>query len=160
VADGVAGRLAGGIAIDDVRLEIRPSLPRSTLTVRHAQVTVPASAVDLIVRSAPLPNGLQVSASLKAERLEVAVRASLLRVRIAFRPAVDRGYLVLTPSGGVPGLLLGLAANMVSGRPGITMSSDGQIRVDPRAVVPEGVTLPTGFTTVDVSQDRIVLTVG
>ncbi len=128
--------------------------------VDQARVTVPEAALEPLIQSAPVPAGVSLSASLEPDRIVVSIRASLLRFRVGFRPTVEGGRLVLTPAGGVPGVVLGLAAGFVSGLPGVALASDGRVTVDPRPLVPEGIELPIGITAVDVTPDRITFVVG
>ena len=159
MADVAVGPVRDGVSIDEVLLDVYPSPSRPGIIIRHARIIVPAATIAMILNDAPLPGGLHVSATLEPGRILIAVRASLLRVRIGFRPTIRDGNLVLTPAGGIPGLLLGLGANLVSGRPGVSMSGDGQIVVDPHVLAPDGVTLPNGISSVTVDPDRMVLTV-
>ena len=151
---------ANWISVRDVRLDLDPFRPGTPVLLRHATIDVPAPAFRELVAAAAFRAGINASGSLAEDRIELAVNVSLLRVRIAFAASVVGGQLHLTPSGGVPGWLIGQAATLVNRTEGLTMARDGRISVDPAPFLPPGVALPTGITGFTVTPEAIVATLG
>ena len=147
------------VAIRNVAVTLDPSRP-GTLVVDHVDVTVPIDAFRKLVASAAGRAGVNASGSLSHDQIGVTVSVSLLRLTVTFSPSISNGRLVLQPRSGVPGWLIGRAAPLIGRTEGLSMSSDGRITVDPAAFLPESLRLRTGFQAVQVSPDRIEMTLG
>lgn len=155
-------RPSNGIELRGIAVEFDLNAARVAFPVRlrNVQVVIPEAAVRELVSAATNRAGLKATGSLGDGQVELAVSVSLLRVRVAFGATVDAGRLILTPRGGLPGWLLGQAANVVSRTEGLTMYRDGRIAVDAAPLLPDGISLERGFTGVRVTPESIVATLG
>lgn len=156
----IAGSASDDVAIDRVRATVGLVAGQPVTTVEHVRVSVPATAFDRIIAAAAGRAGLNARGALGAARITVSVSVSLLKVSAIYAGSVDGGRLVMTPQGGLPGWLLGRAAAIINRTAGVSMASDGRVTVDPTPFLPDGVRLDGGFRSIDVSADRIELTLG
>ncbi len=147
------------ISIRDLVISVDPSHP-ATILLSHLGVMVPVDAFQRLVSAAAGRAGVNATGSLARDRIGVTVSVSLLRFTVTFSPTISNGRLVLTPKSGVPGWLIGRAAPLIGRTAGLSMTPDGRVSVDPAAFLPEPVRLRSGFTSFNVSMERIELSLG
>lgn len=155
-----ADHLRHAVELRRVAMDLDPARLRGPVRLRHLEVIVRDAAFGELVAAGANRAGLKASGSLGQNQIEIAVSVSLFRVRVVFGASVADGLMVLTPRGGLPGWLVGQAANLVSRNDGLSMSRDGRVTVDPTPFLPPGIWLRHGFTGVTVGPEAVIATLG
>lgn len=148
------------IVIRDVVLTAPATVPPDHVVVRAATVAIPRAAFQDLVAAATSRTGLRVDGDLRSGELVARVSVALLKITVAFRPAAVEGRVILQPSGGLPGWLMGRAAASLSRVDGVMMDDRGTIRVDPARLIPPSVTLLSGISDINVTGDAIIVRIG